>query len=606
MREKVPEWAYYSEDRGLQGAHDPELILIVDPIDGTRPAAAGFETACVSIAAVPPLPAPTMGDVVVGVRAGDQERRPVRGREGRRLSACSAPPAPTSPSSRRRPPTWTASSGRSAFAAGPRVILARVLEELIDASSVGGCVFDIGSATYSITRILTGQLDAYVDIGPAIIAAQPWTEAAFRRVGRGNVLCNSPYDLAAVHLLCREAGIPIADADGSSLEARPVLGSDSTYQLACIAAGNERLQAGLVEVVQRGIAGLRRHEHAGATGGHALRPGRGRRGGLPRVPAPLPHQARQGRRVPGPRQPRRHALRRELRARLQRGGRSHREEAAVPLLPGEHRALARAAWAATSPAATARTGRSRAADPAASMRDLRELPVRNLPVLAEHNDCQGVAWTYNEPTIWLEYIFDGAQLAHEHGLYTVMVTNGYITEEALDVLAPSIDAYRVDVKGFSDEQYRGALPHPRHGSRVGRRRARQAQARLSRGDRDQRHPDLQRRRSDAARYRRLDRRRAGAGDALARHALHALSGVRPLAADAHPHAARERCASARTRGSSSCTSATCRATTGENTMCPNCQPLAGAAHRRAVEDVALRGTFCSMCGANVECRTHIK
>ena len=65
-----------------------------------------------------------------------------------------------------------------------------------------------------------------------------------------------------------------------------------------------------------------------------------------------------------------------------------------------------------------------------------------------------MAWTYNEPTIWLEYILDGAQAAHEHGLYTVMVTNGYITEDALHVLGPHIDAYRVDVKGFSDAQYK--------------------------------------------------------------------------------------------------------------------------------------------------------
>lgn len=87
-------------------------------------------------------------------------------------------------------------------------------------------------------------------------------------------------------------------------------------------------------------------------------------------------------------------------------------------------------------------------------RELRELPVRNLPVLAEHNDCAGVAWTYNEPTIWFEYVRDGARVAHEHGLYTVMVTNGFITPEALDVLGPLIDAYRVDVKAFSDERYR--------------------------------------------------------------------------------------------------------------------------------------------------------
>ncbi len=135
-----------------------------------------------------------------------------------------------------------------------------MLEELIDVSSVGGCVFDIGSATYGITRILTGQLDAYVDIGPAIIAAHPWTEAEFRRVGRGAVLCNSPYDVAAAYLLCKEAGLPFTDAAGDSLDDRPVLGSDASFQMATVAAGNQELQAALLDSVRRGIAGLRRPE----------------------------------------------------------------------------------------------------------------------------------------------------------------------------------------------------------------------------------------------------------------------------------------------------------------------------------------------------------
>jgi len=94
------------------------------------------------------------------------------------------------------------------------------------------------------------------------------------------------------------------------------------------------------------------------------------------------------------------------------------------------------------------------ADAAAGRGDLRSLPVAKLPVLADHNGCAGIAWTYNEPTIWLEYVLDGARLAHEQGLYTVMVTNGYITEEALDTVAPHIDAYRVDLKGFDDALYK--------------------------------------------------------------------------------------------------------------------------------------------------------
>jgi len=73
--------------------------------------------------------------------------------------------------------------------------------------------------------------------------------------------------------------------------------------------------------------------------------------------------------------------------------------------------------------------------------------------LAEATGGRGLAWTYNEPSIWLEYTLDCARLAHERGLYTVYVTNGYITPEGLDVIGPHLDAYRVDIKGFSDDTY---------------------------------------------------------------------------------------------------------------------------------------------------------
>jgi myo-inositol-1(or 4)-monophosphatase len=253
MAERQPRWAYYSEDRGLQGAATPGLILVVDPIDGTRPAAAGFESACVSVAAVPPSARPTMGDVVAGVvheiKTGDVfAAEKGAGVEMRRASGEPMPLLPSA-STELENIFWTLG-----FRGRPALVLAGVLEELIDQSSVGGCVFDLGSATYCLTRILTGQLDAYVDIGPAIIAAHPATEAAFRRVGRGHVLNNSPYDLAAAYLVVREAGLPIADADGGSLDERPLLGSDHSYQMACIAASNDELQSSLVGAVQRALA----------------------------------------------------------------------------------------------------------------------------------------------------------------------------------------------------------------------------------------------------------------------------------------------------------------------------------------------------------------
>ncbi len=85
---------------------------------------------------------------------------------------------------------------------------------------------------------------------------------------------------------------------------------------------------------------------------------------------------------------------------------------------------------------------------------LRELPPDAVVPLAREYGCAGVAFTYNEPVIWVEYVRDVARLAHEAGLYTVMVTNGFITTEGLDALAGFIDVWRVDVKGITDQQYR--------------------------------------------------------------------------------------------------------------------------------------------------------
>lgn len=74
--------------------------------------------------------------------------------------------------------------------------------------------------------------------------------------------------------------------------------------------------------------------------------------------------------------------------------------------------------------------------------------------LAAENDCAGIAFTYNEPVIWLEYVLDASRLAKQAGLYTVMVTNGYVTPAGLDLFAEFIDVWRVDIKAFSDAAHR--------------------------------------------------------------------------------------------------------------------------------------------------------
>lgn len=65
----------------------------------------------------------------------------------------------------------------------------------------------------------------------------------------------------------------------------------------------------------------------------------------------------------------------------------------------------------------------------------------------------GVAFTYNEPTIWYEYVRDCAMLLHEAGLAPVLVTNGFINLAPLLALLPHVDAMNVDIKAFRPEFY---------------------------------------------------------------------------------------------------------------------------------------------------------
>lgn len=93
--------------------------------------------------------------------------------------------------------------------------------------------------------------------------------------------------------------------------------------------------------------------------------------------------------------------------------------------------------------------------------DAREISPAAAVEQAVRNQCQGIAWTYNEPTMWFEYTLDSARLAKERGLYTVYVTNGYTSAKALDTIGPYLDAWRVDVKGFSDRFYRDLAKIPK-------------------------------------------------------------------------------------------------------------------------------------------------
>lgn len=73
---------------------------------------------------------------------------------------------------------------------------------------------------------------------------------------------------------------------------------------------------------------------------------------------------------------------------------------------------------------------------------------------AGQNRCRSIAYTYTEPTIFFEYSYDTARVAHQEGLANIYVTNGFMTEAMLKTFDPHLDAANVDLKAFRDETYR--------------------------------------------------------------------------------------------------------------------------------------------------------
>jgi myo-inositol-1(or 4)-monophosphatase len=284
LAERAPRMAFYSEDRGLVAAPGATDVLVVDPIDGTRPAMAGFEAACVAVALAPlGNGEPTMGDVctacVVEIKSGDwflatrgagivESTRPVRLSTNTDLSRM----------------FWG-----YGFRGRPARPTVEVLAELIDGSSVGGGTFELGSQAYAMTRLITGQLDAVIEVGSRLVDELPDMRRQFEQVGGGQVLNNSPYDLAAPWLCLREAGGIVSDGWGEPLEHHRLLGSGHEFQMSSIAAANRALHGELVRAVDAGIERLRRYVPDG-----------------PDIVSPLrPHPARQPSPLNAPARPRR-------------------------------------------------------------------------------------------------------------------------------------------------------------------------------------------------------------------------------------------------------------------------------------------------------------
>lgn len=83
----------------------------------------------------------------------------------------------------------------------------------------------------------------------------------------------------------------------------------------------------------------------------------------------------------------------------------------------------------------------------------KQIAPDEVPSIALRYGCKSLAFTYNEPTIWGEYVIDICKAAKPYGLKTVMVTNGYITYDAFHDIYDHIDAANVDLKAFTENFY---------------------------------------------------------------------------------------------------------------------------------------------------------
>ncbi len=93
----------------------------------------------------------------------------------------------------------------------------------------------------------------------------------------------------------------------------------------------------------------------------------------------------------------------------------------------------------------------------------RETPVgqhvspEEIVALAMKYDCSGITYTYTEPTVFFELAYDTAKIAHEKGMFNTFVTNGYMTREAVDYIAPYLDAASVNFKGSANKKFYNEL-----------------------------------------------------------------------------------------------------------------------------------------------------
>jgi myo-inositol-1(or 4)-monophosphatase len=240
--------AYYSEEAGYTTFTNtqPTNLLVIDPIDGTRAAKSGFEGCCVSICSTRVIERPTIGDIdnalvleLVGNRMfyaekGNSVRYYVNGHSRKiRLSE----------NDNLEEMTWSMT-----VPARPAELIFPAAATLIDITSLKGGFFACNSSSFSITRLVSGQMDCCVDVANRFYRDIPMaTEDYFINAGRGTVLGSCPYDFAAAVIIAEEAGCMVTDAYGESLHDVLLLDSSQNNFHSIIAASSPAMHRKLYE-----------------------------------------------------------------------------------------------------------------------------------------------------------------------------------------------------------------------------------------------------------------------------------------------------------------------------------------------------------------------
>ena len=248
--------AYYSEDKGLiEFGSSPEAVLVIDPIDGTRPAMAGFEQCVVSVAWADYAPDATMADVrfgCIGEIKQDDLFWAERGGGAHWIGPDGEEKAP------RLLPVTEFSQSPLTFevVARPFEWIGTALGEIVNESSMTGGCFLFNSTAFSLTRLLTGQLAATMDIGNRILRDYPASRTRFLELGRGKPIGLFPYDIAAAALIAQEAGAVVTDAYGRPLDKTWLLDTSEPNLQSVLGASHPALHEALVAALDRGIGRL--------------------------------------------------------------------------------------------------------------------------------------------------------------------------------------------------------------------------------------------------------------------------------------------------------------------------------------------------------------